>query len=91
MPDQSQLRKAAEIQRAFMDGQMSHQVAQQRLTWTGFRLNDQTLLAELRRQDAEQQAAAEAAEAKQRQQDQQVNHYLREQYEQSKGIPIDGF
>jgi hypothetical protein len=88
MPDQSQLRKAAEIQRAFLDGQVSHRTAQQRLTWTGFQLNDPALLAELRRRDTEQQAQAEAAEARRRRQDSRVNRYLREQYEASKGITV---
>lgn len=91
MPDQSQLRKAAEIQRMFLAGQVSYQTAQHRLRWTGFQLNDAALTAELQRQDAEQQAAAGAAEAKRRRQDQRVNRYLREQYEQTKGITIDGF
>jgi hypothetical protein len=68
MPHQSQLRKAAEIQRQFLQGQVSHRTAQQRLRWTGYQLNDAALTAELQRQDAEQQAAAEAAEAKCRQQ-----------------------
>jgi hypothetical protein len=29
------LRKAADIQRQFLQGQVSHQTAQQRLRWTG--------------------------------------------------------
>jgi hypothetical protein len=91
MPDQSQLRKAAEIQRMFLDGQVSHQTAQQRLTWTGYRLNDPALAAELRRQDETERAEAEAADARSRRQDAKVNRYLREQYEASKGITIDGF
>jgi hypothetical protein len=91
MPDQSQLRKAAEIQRMFLEGQMSHQTAQQRLTWTGYRLNDAALLAELRHQDEAERTSAEAAEAKRRRQDQRVNQYLREQYQQSKGIDITTF
>jgi hypothetical protein len=91
MPDQSQLRRAAAVQRAFLDGQVSHRTAQQRLTWTGYQLNDPALTAELQRQDAEQQAAAEAAEAKRRQQDTTVNAYLRRERERSRGITIDGW
>ena len=91
MPDQSQLRKAASIQKAFLDGALSHRTAQQRLTWTGYTLNDPALLAELHRQDAEQQAQAEAAEAKRRRQDQRVNDYLRRERERSRGIAINGW
>ena len=90
MPDQSQLRKAAEIQRRFLAGQVSHQTAQQRLQWTGYRVNDRVLLDELSRQDQAAQAETEAAEARSRRQGARVNSYLREQYEQSKGITIDG-
>jgi hypothetical protein len=88
MPDQSQLRKAAEIQRAFLDGQVSHRTAQQRLTWTGFQLNDPALLAELRRQDDAGRVAAEAAEARRRRQGEQVNAYVRREHERAKGITI---
>ena len=91
MPDQSQLRKAAEVQRMFLAGQVSHQTAQQRLRWTGYQLNDPALTAELQRQDAEQQAAAEAAEAKRRQQGTTVNAYLRQERERSRGITINGW
>jgi hypothetical protein len=89
MPDQPQLRKAAEIQRMFLDGQVSHATAQQRLTWTGYRLNDPALTAELRRQDEAERAAAEAAAAKRRRQDERVNAYIRREHERVKGVTID--
>jgi hypothetical protein len=91
MPDQSQLRKAAEIQRLFLQGQVSHATAQQRLRWTGYRLNDPALTAELARQEQAQRAAAEAAEAKRRRQDERVNAYIRRERERSKGVTLDGF
>jgi hypothetical protein len=84
------LRKAAEIQQQFMAGTLSHGTAQQRLRWTPYRLNDQALLGELARQDAEQRAAAEAAEARSRREDAKVNAYLRAEHERTKGITIDG-
>jgi hypothetical protein len=85
------LRKAAEVQRMFLEGAVSYQTAQARLRWTGHRLNDPALTAELQRQDAEQQAAAEAADARRRRQDERVNRYLRERYKQTKGIDLDAF
>jgi hypothetical protein len=85
------LRKAADIQRQFLQGQMAYATAQQRLTWTGYRLNDPALTAELQRQDAEQRDAAEAAEARSRQQDAKVNAYIRREHERTKGMTIDGF
>jgi hypothetical protein len=83
------LRKAADIQRQFLQGQVAHQTAQQRLRWTGYRLNDPALTAELQRQDAEQRDAAEAAEARNRQQDAKVNAYIRREHERTKGVTID--
>jgi hypothetical protein len=85
------LRQAAEIQRQFLQGQVSHETAQQRLRWRGYRLNDPALTAELQRQDAEQRAAGEAGEARRREQDAKVNRYLRKQYHQTRGIDIDAF
>jgi SPX domain protein involved in polyphosphate accumulation len=70
---------------------VSHQTAQVRLRWTGYRLNDAALLGELQRQDAEQRAEAKAAEARRRQQDAKVNAYIRTENERTKGITIDGF
>jgi SPX domain protein involved in polyphosphate accumulation len=83
------LRKAADIQRQFLQGQVAHATAQQRLRWTGYRLNDPALTAELQRQDAEQRDAAEAAEARNRQQDAKVNAYIRREHERTKGVTID--
>jgi SPX domain protein involved in polyphosphate accumulation len=85
------LHKAAEIQRQFLQGQVSHQTAQARLRWTGYRLNDAALLAELQRQDEAQRAAVDAAEARRRQQDAKVNAYIRKEHGRTKGIIIDGF
>jgi hypothetical protein len=85
------LRKAVEIQRAFLLGEVSYQTAQQRLRWTGYRLNDARVTAEVQREDAERRAAAEAAEARRREQDAKVNRYLREQHHQTRGIDIDAF
>jgi SPX domain protein involved in polyphosphate accumulation len=78
------LHKAAEIQRQFLQGQVTHQTAQARLRWTGYRMNDAVLLAELQRQDQTERAAAEDAEARRRQQDAKVNAYLRKEHERTK-------
>jgi SPX domain protein involved in polyphosphate accumulation len=85
------LHKAAGIQRQFLQGQVSHKTAQARLRWTGYRLNDAALLAELQRQDQTERAAAYAAEARRRQQDAKVNAYIRKEHERTKGITIRGF
>jgi hypothetical protein len=84
------LRQAAEVQKMFMDGAVSHAVAQQRLRFSGYRLNDRALLDELARQEQAVRAEAEAAEARRRRQDQRVSRYLHEQYEQVRGIDING-
>jgi autotransporter translocation and assembly factor TamB len=85
------LRKAAKIQRQFQQGQVSHQTAQQRLRWTGYRLNDPALTAELARQDQAERAEAEAAARRHRQQDAKVNAYIHKEHERTKGMIIDGF
>jgi hypothetical protein len=91
MTDTTSIRQAAQVLRQYLAGHVSYQVAQARVRQRGYALDDPALAAELRRQDDAERAEAEAAEAKRRRQGAKVNRYLREQYEQTKGITIDGF
>jgi hypothetical protein len=83
------LKQAIDIWRAYMAGQVSYEVAQSRLRFTGYRLDDPVLAAEVARQDQAQQAAADAAEARRRQQDTKVNAYIRREHERTKGITVN--
>jgi hypothetical protein len=87
----TKIRQAAGVLRQYLAGIISYRVAQERVRQRGFSLDDPALATELDRQDQAERAEAEAAEVRSRQQDAKVNRYLREQYQQSKGITIDGF
>jgi hypothetical protein len=83
--------QAAAILRQYLDGQVSYDTAQARVRRYGRDLKDPDLAAELARQDQAEQATAEAADARRRQQDAKVNAYIRREVERTRGITIDGF
>jgi hypothetical protein len=83
------IRQAAAILRQYLAGHVSYATAQARVRRLGRDLKDLDLAAELRRQDEQERADAEAAEARRRRQDTRVNRYLREQYQRVRGIDVD--
>ena len=87
----SSTRQAAAILRQYLQGDVSYQVAQARVRRRGYSLDHPALAAELRRQDEAERAEAEAAAARRGRQGAKVNRYLREQYQQTRGIDIDAF
>ena len=91
MSDPASRRQAAAVLRQYLAGHVSYVTAQVRVRQRGYSLDDPALAAELRRQDAQQWAETEAAEARSRSQDAKVNAFIRKEYERTKGITIDGF